>query len=383
MAVLRVEPRAAAAWRGIAASWVDYDLTLAVAALSLAVMGLAMAYTNTVADGTAILGGGSTFSRGLVWTGLAILVYLAATVVDYRWLEHFAWPLYLANLGLLGLTLLVGGGSGGVSRWVQVGGIQFQFSELGKILVIIALARYAAHPDRLRSLWGISGACLLVIPPWLLVVFQPDLGTSLVFGAILVGMLFLGGASLRWLGVLAAAALAFLPLAWTSLLRDYQKQRILAFLDPAADPQGAAYQIHQAQAAVGAGGLTGRGLTNGLQGQLGLLPVQRTDFVFAVLAEELGFIGALVVFVLFVFLVWRLLLAAWRARDPFGSLVATGLASMLSFQFVVNVGMVLGLLPVTGIPLPFITHGGASLVSVALGLGVVQSVNIRRRRAEW
>jgi rod shape determining protein RodA len=167
------------------------------------------------------------------------------------------------------------------------------------------------------------------------------------------------------------------------VLRDYQKDRILSFLEPAADAQGSGWQVIQSQIAVGSGGPFGTGLTNGTQSRGEFLPVQETDFVFAVLAQELGFIGALVVFLLFAALLWRILASAWRSRDPFGTLFGAGLATMVLVQVFVNVGMVIGILPVTGIPLPFITHGGASLVSLAVGLGIVQSVNIRQHRAEW
>ena len=191
-------------------------------------------------------------------------------------------------------------------------------------------------------------------------IIQPDLGTSLVLGGILAGMLFMSGASIRWLAVLAGLVVAAIPIAWTYVLRDYQKQRLLSFLDPSADPQGSGYQLLQAQISVGSGGLFGKGLTNGTQNQLDFLPVQTTDFVFALLAEELGFLGAVLVFGLFIALIWRILLAAWRSQDPFGLAIASGIASMLLFQLVVNVGMVIGVMPITGIPLPFITHGGAS-----------------------
>jgi rod shape determining protein RodA len=212
---------------------------------------------------------------------------------------------------------------------------------------------------------------------------QPDLGTSLVLLAILVGMLFMSGASLRWLGTMAAIVLAALPLIWTYVLRDYQKQRLTAFLDPSSDVQGAGYQLYQSQIAVGSGGWLGKGLTNGSQNQLNFLPVQESDFVAAIYLEELGFIGAMVLLVLFAALLWRLLAAGWRSKDPFGMMFATGLAAMILFQLVVNIGMVIGLMPITGIPLPFITHGGASLISIAAGLGILESINIRQGRAEW
>jgi len=196
-------------------------------------------------------------------------------------------------------------------------------------------------------------------------------------------MLFMSGASLRWLLAMAAGVLVAIPIAWTYVLRDYQQNRILSFLNPAADALGSRWQVTQSQIAIGAGGLLGTGLTNGTQSRGDFLPVQESDFVFAVLAQELGFIGAVVVFLLFTALIWRILSCAWRSRDPFGTLFGAGLASMLLFQVFVNVGMVIGILPVTGIPLPFISHGGASLVSIAIGLGVIQSVNIRQHRAEW
>jgi rod shape determining protein RodA len=196
--------------------------------------------------------------------------------------------------------------------------------------------------------------------------------------AIMAGMLFISGASLMWLGTMVAAAAAAVPVAWTHL-RPYQQARILAFIHPGSDPQGAGYQISQAQLAVSAGGTWGKGLTNGTAA----LPVQTTDFVWGVLAEELGFIGAMVVLVLFAVLLWRLVVCAWRSSDPFAMLVASGMASMILFQVVVNVGMVIGLMPVTGIPLPFVTHGGASLVCLALGLGIIQSTNLRRHRLDW
>ena len=387
MGVLRVERDAptglAARVGGVA--WRDFDLQLFVYAILLATLGLTMAYSNTAAQlGTDQLDGGSTFARGLIWALVALVAFAAATAFDYTWLKAFSWPIYLVNLALLGLSLAIGSSDAESARWVSIFGLQFQFSEIAKILMIVVLARYLADNDRrLDSLAGIVGACLIVIPPWVLVLLQPDLGTSLVFIAVLVGMLFMGGASLRWLGALAAATLAALPLIWTYVLHDYQRERLTSFLDPAKDPLGAGFQLLTAQRAVSDGGLLGAGLTNGAQSQSNLLPVQATDFVFAVLAEELGFIGCIVVFLLFAALLWRILAIAWRSRDPFGLMVGAGVASMILFQIVVNVGMVLGVMPITGIPLPFITHGGASLVSIAIGLGILESIAMRQQRAEW
>jgi rod shape determining protein RodA len=385
MGVIRAESRVTDwAARSVGAAWRAFDLQLMTYAALLAVIGLAMAYSNSVEAGRSVLEPGSTFLRGLMWAGLAIVVFTLATAFDYRWLKTLAWPLYLVQLGLLVTSLAIGDGVGGSARWVSILGIQFQFSEIAKILMIVVLANYlGSREGRLDSLGAILGACILVAPPLVLVMLQPDLGTSLVFGAILAGMLFLSGASLRWLVVLGGSLLAAFPLIWTHILRDYQKERLTSFLNPAPDIQGAGYQLYQSQIAVGSGGMFGKGLTNGTQNQLDFLPVQTTDFVFAILAEELGFIGAIVVFALFAALLWRVMTAAWRSRDPFGTVFGAGIAAMILFQLIVNVGMVIGIMPITGIPLPFITHGGASLISLAAGLGILQSVNIRQTRAEW
>ena len=386
MGVIRAEPARVTDWaaRSIGAAWRAFDLQLAAYAALLGTIGLIMAYSNSAEQGQSVLQPGTTFARGLMWTGIALIAFILATAFDYKWLKTFAWPLYMIQLGLLVTTLAIGSGVGGSARWVSIGPFQFQFSELAKILMIIVLAAYLGHRQgRLGSIGAILGACILVVPPWVLVMMQPDLGTSLVMLSILGGMLFMSGASLRWLGAMIGGVVAALPFIWTYVLRDYQKQRIVGFLDPGADIQGAGYQLFQSQIAVGSGGVFGKGLTNGTQNQLNFLPVQESDFVAAIYLEELGFLGAMLLLVLFGVLLWRILAGGWRSRDPFGMLFAAGLASMILFQLVVNLGMVIGIMPITGIPLPFISHGGASLISLAVGLGILQSINIRQSRAEW
>ncbi len=386
MRVMRAEPGRFAdmTTRSVGRVGRAYDLQLTVYAALLAAVGLVMAYTNSIEAGTAVLEPGSIFQRALMWTGIGMVVFIVMTAFDYRWLKTLAWPIWFVNAGLLVLTLAIGSGVGGSARWVGIGPVQFQFSELAKILMIIVLATYLGNREgRLDSLASILGACLLMLPPWALVMLQPDLGTSLVLLSILAGMLFMSGARLRWLLAMALGVCLAIPVAWQFVLRDYQKERILSYLNPSVDTQGAGWQVHQAQLTVGSGGPLGVGLTNGAATRGGFLPVQESDFVFAVLAQELGFLGALVVFVLFMALLWRILSCAWRSRDPFGTLFGAGLASMILFQVFVNVGMVIGILPGTGIPLPFITHGGASLTSLAIGLGVIQSINLRQHRAEW
>ena len=385
MGTIVTRPKTAAwATRSVGAIWRTYDLQLTTYAVLLVAIGLAMAYSNSVEAGKSVFEPGSTFTRGLLWAGIALVVGALATAFDYHWLRTLAWPLYAVELALLVITLAAGSGVGDASRWVTIAGLQFQFSELAKILMILTLASFlGSRSGRLNGPIPILTACLLVAPPLVLVLLQPDLGTSLVFAAILAGMLFLSGASLRWLGLLAAAAIGSLPIIWNYVLEGYQKTRLISFLSPTPDIQGTGWQLFQSQIAVGSGGLLGKGLTNGTQNQLDFLPVQTTDFVFAILAEELGFLGCVVVLLLFGALLWRVLVAGWRSRDPFGTLFAAGVGSMILFQVIINVGMVIGVMPITGIPLPFVTHGGASLISLAAGLGILQSINIRQGRAEW
>lgn len=379
MSTLRIEPARVGtlAARDGQGRWYGFDLQLAIFALSLTVVGLLMAFTNSAPDP---LQPGSIFTRGLIWLALAAVVFVVSAAADHHWLRTFVWPIYALSIGLLVLTLLIGSGTGGVSRWVSVLGLQFQFSEVAKILLAVVLAHYlATRQAAINRMGTILGAGLIALPLLGLVLIQPDLGTSLVFGAIVLGALFMSGASLRWLAVSVLGVLAMVPVAWSLLLKDYQKQRLVAFLDPAADPLGAGYQLQQSQITVSSGGFLGRGLTNGLAGQN--LPVGSTDFVFARVGEELGFLGGVVVLTLFALLIWRILLVGWRSEDSFTLALSGGLAGMMLFQMIVNVGMVLGVMPITGIPLPFVTHGGASLISAALGLGILESLAMRRSRS--
>jgi rod shape determining protein RodA len=363
-------------------AWRNYDFQLTTYAVLLTLFGLAMAYSNSVGSTHESLDLNSPFVRSIMWAVIAAVVLALTTVFDYKWLRSFVWPLYFINLGLLLLTLRVGSGTGEAgtaARWVVIAGFQFQFSELAKIVMVLVFAAYLAdRQPKIKSPWTIIGILAILAPPWILVLMQPDLGTSLVLVATVVGLLFLSGASLFWLGTLATAAVAAIPFVWAHMA-DYQQARLLTLLNPWADPQGAGYQVIQAQTAVNAGGVAGRGLTNGAVA----LPVSTTDFVWGVLAEELGLIGSIVVLVLFVLLLWRLVACSWRSTEPFAMLLSAGMATMIFFQVVVNIGMVIGLVPVTGIPLPFISYGGASLVCLAAGLGTLQSTNLRRERPEW
>jgi rod shape determining protein RodA len=359
--------------------WRAFDLQLFLYMLLLIAFGVVMGYSAGFAE----QGAGAGFSQSvktLIWTSIGLILFFVAASVDYHWLQTLTVPIYAVVLGLLTVTMLVGTNLFGAQMSITVAGLDFQFSEVSKVLMIVVLASFlSSRRERIGKLSTLVGAGLIMAIPTLLVFKQPDLGTALVFVAILIGMLFMGGASIGWMGVLAGATVAAAPVVVQSLA-DYQRARLFCFLDPSADPQGACYQLVQALNAVGSGGLFGQGLTAGRQNQLGFLPVQSTDFIFTVVAEELGFIGSLVLLGIFALLIWRVLTIGWGARDALGMMVATGLASMLLFQILVNVGMVIGIMPVTGIPLPFVTYGGSSMISLLFGMGILQSVRMHARK---
>jgi rod shape determining protein RodA len=359
------------------------DPYLLIATLLLIGYGLVMTYAVTVESRT-LTGDPMQFViRGAIWAAIGIAVMVTVAMFDYAWLGTFAPLLYLLALGLLGVVLALGTSTLGAQRSVNFGGLSFQFSEVAKILMIVVLAKFFAdRSDKIGSPLTVIVGLVLLGPAVFLVYRQPDLGTSLVFVAIFFGMAFMAGARLWQLVGMVAIAGASFPLVW-GLLKPYQQARLVAFLDPYADPQGAGWNIIQSLIAVGSGGPTGKGLTAGTQSPLGYLPIAESDFVFAGLAEDLGFVGAVILFSLYVVLLMAALRIAFRARDPFGTLLASGVVAMLVFQVMVNVGMAISLMPVTGIPLPFISHGGSSLVSICFALGVLQSVSMRRAGPEF
>jgi rod shape determining protein RodA len=335
-----------------------------------------MGYSAGFNDPSAAAGMSQTV-KTLIWASIGLILFFVAASVDYRWLRTLAVPMYLAVIGLLTITMLVGTNLFGAQMSVTIAGLDFQFSEVSKVLMVAVLAAFlAGRRQRIGRLSTILIAGALMAVPTFLVFRQPDLGTALVFVGILGGMLFMSGASLGWMALGVAAVVAVAPIA-IGLLQDYQRARLFCFLNPYADAQGACYQLVQALNAVGSGGWLGRGLTVGGEDQRGYIPVQSTDFIFTVIAEDLGFIGGVVLLVLFGLLVWRILLIGWQARDTFGMMIAVGLASVILFQLLVNVGMVTGIMPVTGIPLPFVTYGGSSLISLMFGLGILQSIRMR------
>lgn len=353
------------------------DPFLLIATLLLMAYGLVAAYSSSFED-RATVDPLAAVAKAVIFAALGLGLMAAVAYFDYAWFGVLAPLLYLLTIGLLILVLVIGHNILGGQRWVTIAGQKFQVSEFAKVLMIVVLAKwFADRHDRIGSPLVLLGALVLLVPPWALVYRQPDLGTSLVFVAIFFGMAFIAGVRLWQLATLVAIGIASFPLVW-SFLQGYQRARLTAFLDPYADPQGAGWNIIQSLIAIGSGEAMGKGLTAGTQSPLGYLPIAESDFVFAGLAEDLGFVGALILFALFAVLLIAALRIAFRARDPFGTYLAGGVVAMLAFQIVVNVGMAMSLMPVTGIPLPFISHGGSSLLSICLALGMLQSVAMRR-----
>lgn len=314
--------------------------------------------------------------------GLTAMFVLAR--LDYRLLFGLSPMIYLGALGLLVAVMFVGETSMGVTRWINLGFFLLQPSELAKPAVALALARYfSAMKERSGNPLVTLGSLIIVGIPMVLVYRQPDLGTAAVFLGIWVGMAVMGGVRLTHLIILGLLALLALPLVFNFMLHGYMQQRLLTFLNPGQDPLGAGYNILQSEISVGSGGLVGKGFLNGSQTQLDYLRVQQTDFIFSVLGEELGFIGAIAVFALYLMLLLRGLRVAALARDDFGRLLATGIVMIVLVQVFINVGVNIRLLPVTGIPLPFLSFGGSSLISLLMALGVVQSVYLHRFRPDW
>ena len=319
------------------------------------------------------------FVHQVIYIGIGIAVLLYFSFTDYRLLGRLYGLTYLGMLLLLVLVRVAGHQALGAQRWIYVGFFELQASEISKLLIIIVLARffYERQP-KIKKLSTFGLGVVLMAPPSLLILAQPDLGTAIVFLVLFYGMAYMAGVPVRFLLGSILVAAAVLPLV-IGRLQPYQQKRLVTFFNPGSDPQGAGYNILQAKIAVGSGGLFGKGFLTGTQGQLGFVPSRVTDFIFAIFSEEWGFIGAVVMLTLFVVVLLRLVRAAHLARDGFGTLIVFGIATMIFFQVVVNVGMNLGVMPVVGIPLPFISYGGSSMLTNMAAIGIVQSVLIHHK----
>lgn len=354
------------------------DFPLLLCTLAAFALGVVMVFSATRASHV----GGLKFSdepvRQAIYGTIGLVLMFIASRLDYRFMESLIILFYAVSLILLGLVLVQGVISYGAQRWLPIGSLPVQPSELMKLSVIMVLAKvYADHQRELdRVKWFVLAGLLALIPA-AMVFLQPDLGTAIILVAIFLGITLGAGVRARILVGTGVLAVPILFVFWNWVMHDYQRDRLLIFLNPEKDLLGQGYNILQARTAIGAGGLLGQGYLSGTQTQLEFTKVQYSDFIFSVVAEEFGFIGAVALIALLFILVWRCLAVASRAQDAFGSLIAVGVATWIGIQIFINVGMNIGLLPVTGIPLPFISYGGSSLMSMLLGLGLVQSVSLR------
>ena len=357
------------------------DYTLWITAGLLILFGFLLIYSATAAiQGRAHQDPLHFVKRQMLACLLALVFMGILMYLDYAHLKRLALPLYLLMIILLGLVLFLGFEAQGAQRWLTLGFLSFQPSELAKLITVIALARYLEERRKeIKSLLDLWPILILVGIPFFLIFKQPDLGTSLVLIALGLGMLLWAETRPRLLLTLFIGVGIAAPFIW-NMLKDYQKLRILSFLNPGLDPLGAGYHSLQAKIAVGSGGFLGKGFLSGTQTQLQFIPQQQTDFIFSVVAEEFGLIGSVISLALFCMLIYRALKIALEAREFYGSLLAAGIAVMYAFHLFVNVGMTLGLLPVVGIPLPFLSFGGTSLVINLMAIGILQSIAMRSHK---
>ncbi|HUI25997.1 MAG TPA: rod shape-determining protein RodA [Candidatus Kryptonia bacterium] len=355
---------------------VHFDWPLLAVVILIIAWGVATVLSATYTPARAV---SSVVIRQLIWAGVGLIMLLATLSFDYRRLESWAYFIYAGALLLLVMVPVLGAIGGGSRRWLILGPASLQPSEFMKLALVIALARWlhrlaGDEPLPLRALWI---PIVLFAPAALLILKQPDLGTALVLTATVGSLILLAGFRIRYVLLALAIAVPVLPYLWHHL-KTYQKQRLLTFLDPMADPLGAGYHVIQSQIAIGSGQFWGKGFLHGTQSRLNFLPEQHTDFIFSVFAEEWGFVGAVVLVTLYLALLIRCFMVASRAKDNFGILLAFGITATIFWQVLINLGMATGSLPVVGITLPFFSYGGSSLLALMIGIGLLININMRR-----
>ncbi len=351
------------------------DIPLAIGSGLLLLAGLAMLYAISFSGDTMPL-----FYRQLAVAGLGVIIFLLSAFYNYQRLAKINRYIYPCMLVILLVLLLFGREIKGSSRWVDLGIVSFQPAEFVKLMVVLGLARLLyLRRGEINSWKNILLSLLYIVLPTTLIILQPDLGSALIVLAVWGGMLLLSPIRKQAVILLVVAGLAIAGLSWKFVLQDYQRHRIDVFLNPDLDPQGKGYNVRQAIIAVGSGGVAGRGLGKGLQSQLRFLPERNTDFIFASVAEEIGFMGSIVLVGLYGFVFWRMVKIMEFARDDLGMYIVGGVLWMLLGQVLINIGMNIGLMPVTGIPLPFMSYGRSSLLVVCMALGIVQNVAIQTK----
>jgi rod shape determining protein RodA len=365
-------------------AWQHFDFVLFGATVVLMGLGIALIYSATLASATYSQDWWDTFfARQIIWAVVGVGLMLLVAFTDYSIFANVNHLIYALTLLSLILVYAVGRITFGAQRWIDLGIFDLQPSELAKVLLIIVLAKFLAdRQEHLKSVSSFLLSLLYVAVPMLFIYIQPDLGTAIVLGVSWLAMVLVAGVRVKHVAILILSGLLASPIVWFSL-RGYMRERIFVFFDPTRDPLGAGYNINQARIAVGSGGFLGQGFARGSQSQLHFLRVRHTDYIFSVLGEELGFVGVVLLLLLFLVVIWRILRVAEMARDTFGQLIACGIATVVAFQVVANVGMNVGLLPASGVPLPFISYGGSALMALLIGEGVVQNIIIRHKRLEF
>lgn len=325
------------------------------------------------------MGGAEIFRKQIYWFLIGFAILLLATTFNYYVLERLAYPIYFFSISLLALVLFVGRVTSGSQRWLSLGPVSFQPSELAKIAIVLVLAKFFSDRGdykeyRLRDLWL---PFMLTAIPCVLILKEPDLGTSLFLALIAISMILVAKVNWKSLLILVGASAAAAPVVWFGL-KEYQQRRVLSFLRPETDPLGAGYHINQSKIAIGSGQFWGKGFLEGTQTRLHFLPEQHTDFAFSVLAEEWGLMGSAVLLLIYLFMILWGLTIAKNSKERFGSMMAVGIVAIIFWQVAINVGMVTGLLPVVGIPLLLFSYGGSSLITTMMAMGLLMNISMRR-----
>lgn len=367
--------------------WRNLDIPLILAVLGLILLGLFVIYS---ASASRLLNLNADPFHYVKRQAIAALVGFMGLIVvlsiDYRAWRRWTKIGYLVTVLALAVILITGKIAQGSQRWFSLGGFNIQPSELAKLVMIVVLAHLMEKQSNIEGR-KIFLPFVIIGVPMALVFHQPDLGTAMVFVGIVFAMTYIGGGDLRHLGIIAAvgiaAALAAILLSYyevIKIIKPYQLRRLLIFLDPYSDPTGDGWNVIQSMIAIGSGGFFGKGYLNGTQGQLYFLPANHTDFIFSVAAEEFGFVGASAILLLYAFFIWRGIKIAINAKDRFGSLLAVGCISYFVCHLVINIGMTMGIMPITGLPLPFLTYGGSTLLTSLLAVGILLNVGLRRQK---
>ena len=359
--------------------WLHVDIALVLSSVALAVIGAFMVFSATRGNDPALYDR-SYFNRQLLFLGVGVVAMATAAYFPYRRIRDWVPAVFWSGMFLLLLVLTpLGVERNGTKAWFEFGSFQLQPSEICKIAYIFMLANYLERFNGRLDIRQLGNALLLGLIPIGLILLETDVGTALVFIAITMGMLLVAGAQTKHILVLTVVGIILSALVWSSgVLQEYQQDRLTSFIDPASSQTEAAYQQTQAQIAIGSGGLTGQGFGQGQQTRGEFVPEQHTDFIFSVIGEEFGFVGSVIVLALFAIVMWRCMRTARKSPDLLGTLICCGVMTLFAFQMFQSVGMTLGIMPITGIPIPFVSYGGSSAISCFVGVGLVLNIHMRR-----